>query len=188
MATPSKSRDEVLGILLDTFRRDGYDGASLTALSEATGLGRSSLYHHFPGGKEDMVAQVLELVWGWVQREVIGPLRLRSEPPAARVQHMLETLRAFYVDGNKACIIGRLCASVDRAHFQAPLRKVLLAWIEALAETLMDGGIEPELARERAEDALARIQGSLVLAEGLADPSPFQRTLQRLHRELLASP
>jgi TetR/AcrR family transcriptional repressor of lmrAB and yxaGH operons len=185
MPTPSRSREEVLGILLETFRRDGYDGASLTSLSEATGLGRSSLYHHFPGGKEDMVAQVLELVGAWLQREVIGPLGARAEPPAARLERMFETLRAFYADGQKACIIGRLCASVDRAHFQAPLRQVLLSWIGALAETLMEAGLQEDLARERAEDTLSRLQGSLVLAEGLADPGPFQRTLQRLRRDLL---
>ena len=50
------SREVVLERLLATFRDQGYDGASLAELSAATGLGKSSLYHHFPGGKVDMAA------------------------------------------------------------------------------------------------------------------------------------
>ena len=37
--------------LTDIFCEYGYDGTSLTILSQNTGLGRASLYYHFPGGK-----------------------------------------------------------------------------------------------------------------------------------------
>ena len=50
------SRADVIQALIDVFRRCGYDGATLSSISEATGLGRASLYHHFPGGKQEMAA------------------------------------------------------------------------------------------------------------------------------------
>ena len=53
------TKAEVLDRLMESFRRHGYDGASLATLSERTGLGKSSLYHHFPGGKEQMALEVL---------------------------------------------------------------------------------------------------------------------------------
>jgi len=40
--------------LTDVFRTYGYEGATLSRISEATGLQRASLYHRFPGGKEAM--------------------------------------------------------------------------------------------------------------------------------------
>ncbi|MFD2271320.1 TetR/AcrR family transcriptional regulator [Undibacterium arcticum] len=46
--------------IISVFRSEGYEGASLAKLSEATGLGRSSLYHHFPMGKEDMANAALD--------------------------------------------------------------------------------------------------------------------------------
>ena len=61
MAHPALAKEEVVARLMKVFRREGYEGASLSRLSEATGLGRSSLYHHFPRGKEDMAAAVLDL-------------------------------------------------------------------------------------------------------------------------------
>lgn len=45
--------------LLDLFRQFGYDGVTLSKISQATGLGKASLYHHFPGGKDEMVETVL---------------------------------------------------------------------------------------------------------------------------------
>ena len=54
MPAPLHTKEEVVERLLAVLRRDGFEGASLSVLSEATGLGRSSLYHHFPDGKSDM--------------------------------------------------------------------------------------------------------------------------------------
>ena len=65
MPAAQASRDEVVDRLLTAFRRKGYDGASLADLSAATGLGRSSLYHYFPGGKEEMARAVLDRADAW---------------------------------------------------------------------------------------------------------------------------
>ena len=45
--------------LLNIFREYGYEGASLSKISERTGLGKASLYHHFPNGKQQMAQEVL---------------------------------------------------------------------------------------------------------------------------------
>jgi hypothetical protein len=46
----------------------GYrEGASLSLISEATGLGKGCLYHFFPGGKEEMADAVLSEIDGWFE-------------------------------------------------------------------------------------------------------------------------
>ena len=45
--------------LTRVFQTYGYDGATLSRISDATGLQRASLYHRFPGGKEEMAKFVL---------------------------------------------------------------------------------------------------------------------------------
>lgn len=179
-----RSKDEVLDALLEVFRRDGYDGASLAALSAATGLGRSSLYHWFPGGKEDMAGQVLDRVEAWLVRELVEPLG-GAGSTRDRLDAMLRTLAAFYDDGERACVLGRLCASVARDRFRPRLSRLFGRWIDALAGLLVESGQAPATARERAEDAVIRIQGALVLCEGLGDPAPFRRVVGRLRDELL---
>ena len=43
-AKHSASRDDIVRKLFDLFRHRGFEGAALSDISEATGLGRSSLY------------------------------------------------------------------------------------------------------------------------------------------------
>jgi TetR/AcrR family transcriptional regulator, lmrAB and yxaGH operons repressor len=179
------TREEVLAILLETFRRDGYDGASLAALSKATRLGKSSLYHYFPGGKADMINQVLDLVDAWVESQLLEPLR-GTGTPAVRLERMLDTLSGFYEQGAKACILGRLCASVDRPRFQPRLEHMFARLIAALTELIVETGIPRKAARQRAEDAVIRIQGALILSQGVADTAPFRRTMRSLQSQLLA--
>jgi TetR/AcrR family transcriptional repressor of lmrAB and yxaGH operons len=179
------NKDEVLAILVDTFRRDGYDGASIATLSKATGLGKSSLYHYFPGGKVDMASQVLGFVHDWLERQVVGTLK-GAGTPRARLTRTLDLLSAFYDHGSKACVVGHLCASVDRRQFQKQLDRVLRTWIGAIGALLVEAGFPGKVARERAEDAVIRIQGALVLSGGLGDQGPFRRAIKRLGTELLA--
>src|SRR3954454_5676749 len=55
----SATKLELIAILDDVFRRRGYEGATLSELSRACNLGKASLYHHFPGGKEEMATVLL---------------------------------------------------------------------------------------------------------------------------------
>jgi AcrR family transcriptional regulator len=184
MPAPLKSKEEVISILLDTFRTDGYDGASLATLSEATGLGKSSLYHYFPGGKEDMIHQVLDRVDAWMNAEVVEPLA-GPGTPGARLEHMIDVLSRFYRHGAQACILGRLCSSVESDRFRARVERLFRSWIDALAKIIAESGVPRAIAKRRAEDAVIRIQGALIVCEGLGDQTPFKRTMKQLRDELL---
>lgn len=178
------SREEVIDRLLGVFREGGYEGASLTELSKATGLGRSSLYHYFPGGKEEMMLAVLEQVGRWMQRELVDPLK-GGGTPQERLAGMITTLDQFYESGKKPCLLGALAFGAGRQIFHSQLQDAFSALIEALATLLLEVGLPAQTAHERAEDAVIRIQGSLILANGLHDPKPFQRALHRILLELL---
>ncbi|HNH45863.1 MAG TPA: TetR/AcrR family transcriptional regulator [Myxococcota bacterium] len=185
MPSPRISREEVVDRLLETFRASGYDGASLAELSVATGLGKSSLYHYFPNGKEDMALQVLERLGQELEGALLAPLRSPG-PPDMRLDAMIRVLDHFYDGGRKACLLERLCASVDRARFGRPLAGTFSALIEAIVALCTDAGLPDWEARERAEDVVGRIEGALVLAAGVGDPAVFGRALARIRRSLLA--
>lgn len=56
------AKEDLIPDLLELFRQQGYDGVSIAYISKSTGLGKSSLYHHFPEGKEQMAAEVLRYI------------------------------------------------------------------------------------------------------------------------------
>jgi hypothetical protein len=79
-----------------------------------------------------------------------------------------------------------MVVGAGRQIFQRELRKSFGAWIDALAKVLTDARLPARQARERAEDAVIRIEGALILAGGLGDPAPFRRLLKRLPQDLLS--
>jgi len=179
------SKDEVLDRLLNTFRDKGYEGASLAELSAATGLVKSSLYHYFPGGKEDMAEQVMAHLDRQLSTNVYQPLR-STQPPAKKLGALLDAIDAFYEGGRKGCLFERLCASVDRARFRRPLRRAFTTWMEAVEAICLEAGLTKSVARARAEDFVVRIEGALILCEGTGDYAVFERTIKDLRTSVLA--
>ena len=178
------AREAVIGRLLGVIRREGYDGASLARLSKATGLGKGSLYHHFPDGKDDMVAAVLAHLETVVETHIIAPLET-EEPPLTRLRNMLAAVEAFYRGGRESCLLASLGIGESARPFHPRVKRIFKRWIAALAATLRAGGVPRPASRTRAEDALARIEGALVLARALSEPALFARTLRTLPSELL---
>lgn len=179
-------RDEVVQRLLEVFREHGYDGASLAQLSRASGLGKSSLYHYFPGGKEDMARAVLEAVDRWMEENVLAPLAAPG-PPAQRLSRMVAALDGLYDGGRAACLLGNMLVGDSRRLFLKPMKAAFAAWVSALAALARDSGMPAARARLWAEEAVLSIEGALVLARGLDDPRPFRRMLRRLPETLARS-
>lgn len=189
MARPVRIEDSVLlKKLSDVFREVGYEGASLATLSEATGLKKASLYHRFPGGKEQMAREVLASAGAWLAGNILTPLKA-SGPPEARIRAMTRNLGEFYSGGRQACLLNMLSSPhADRGPFARMIENVFKAWIEALSTVLTDAGFDEDTARFRAERAIALLEGSLVIGRGLGTTRPFRNCLANLERELLAPP
>ena len=162
MPAPVISKQEVIERLTRTFRESGYQGASLARLSEATGLGKASLYHYFPGGKEQMAETVLEHVGAWFKDHVMIPLA-GPGTPAERLNRMILELNDFYQKGRCSCLLDLLAIGDAGAMFDKPIRASVLAWENAIAEVLVESGLDEAKSKTRAEDALIAIQGDIYL-------------------------
>ncbi len=178
------TREEVVARVMAVVRRQGYDGASISELSKATGLGKSSLYHHFPDGKDDMVGAVIGSLEASLEASVFAPLRATGTP-SDRILAMNRSLEAFYDNGREACVLAILGIGDSSRRFHPRVKQLFRSWIAAIACAIEDSGVSPELARARAVDALVRIEGALVLARSLEEPAIFGRTLDALPNELL---
>ena len=167
------------------FRDVGYEGATLTMLSKATGLKRASLYHRFPEGKEQMAREVLENARTWLEEHILAPLR-GDGTPSARIDHMVRQLDQFYYGGKQACLLNMLSsARIQEGPFTALIQSVFEAWIGALSAVLVDSGFDRKNARVRAERAVMMLQGSLVFSRGMGTTRPFQDFLKTLRSQLL---
>lgn len=177
------SKDSVINQLSDVFRRYGYQGTSLSKISEATGLSRASLYHHFPKGKEEMAATVLERTNRALESALLKPLQGDGEP-VERIRAMGKTVNQFYKGGRHSCLIDVLSIGDAQTLFHDSIQKILSAWLDALTQVLVEAGQDPESARHRAEDAIIKIEGALVLSRCFRNTASFQRVIENLPETL----
>jgi TetR/AcrR family transcriptional regulator, lmrAB and yxaGH operons repressor len=176
-------KDTYIPCLLQLFRQYGYDGATLTRISEATGLGKASLYHHFPGGKDEMVQAVMDYLERWLGENVLPSLQGEGTT-LEKLQRMCDRLSELYEAGRQPCMSATLLLGSARDLFHDRVQARYRAWIDAVAQVLVDAGLDLTTAQQRGEDMVITIQGSLIVAQGLDNPEIFRRSLQQLPQRL----
>jgi TetR/AcrR family transcriptional repressor of lmrAB and yxaGH operons len=186
MAHRTIGDEEFLAAALDLFRTYGFEGVSLKRLADATGLEKASLYYRYPGGKEEIVMAVANDVVAWFQKNVFEPL-VAGGSTRKRVAFVIERLREFYAGGAKACITDVLSIPGVSEELKTALKGAMQAWINAFTGVAKESGLSPALARARAEEAVVRFEGSLVVARVLGDNSSFERVLKMLPDLLTAA-
>jgi AcrR family transcriptional regulator len=169
-------------LLSEIFRELGYEGATLSRITERTGIGKGSLYHFFPGGKEEMAAAVLAEVDRWFEDFVYQPLR--TEEPAAAIEAMWRGVDDYFRSGGRICLVGAFALDATRERFSEAINSYFKRWVEALAGALMRGGLTQDAAHNEAEQAVLGIQGALVLARALDDHDVFRRAIDGLKARL----
>ena len=180
-----------LPTLIELFRQYGYEGLTISKLSQETGLGKASLYHHFPGGKAEMAESALVSVNQWLETNILQQLAEASvaddgtRSPNEVFEAMCQKVDRFFSQGEIPCLWSVSIAeqsSYELLHGQ--ISWAFSRWIEGIASVLVSAGLSESLARRRGEDALISIQGALIVSQGLNDLSPFQRVIAQLPQQL----
>jgi AcrR family transcriptional regulator len=175
-------RHDVIPLIAEAFRDFGYEGASLSRITERTGLGKGSLYHFFPGGKEDMAQAVLEDVDTWFERQIFQPLR--TDRPDIAISQMWKAVDSYFQSGARVCLVGAFALDETRDRFADAISRYFSRWIASLRDALVRDGWSPASAKECAEDVVLGIQGALVLARATRDKRVFARAVARLKTRL----
>ena len=177
------SEEDVLAGLTELFRGCGYEAATLTEIATATGLQKSSLYHRFPGGKKQMAAEVATGVGERFAKDILAPL---GEHGALneRVREVGRRLTEFYANGHRACLLDALSFGEPGSAASDALKVAANAWTDAFASVSRAAGHRPAEALTLAQDAIAAIEGALVIARVTGDDRCFRRAIKRLPASL----
>ncbi|WFU08652.1 TetR/AcrR family transcriptional regulator [Rhizobium sp. CB3090] len=177
-------KSDAITLVAEVFRELGYEGASMSNITARTKLSKGSLYHFFPGGKEEMAAEIMANIDAWFVNEMFKPLE--EDEPHTAIARMWETTDIYFRSGRRICLIGAFALDETRDRFAGTIQAYFNRWIEALAGALMRAGVKTGEADALAEEAVVGIQGALTLARALGDDGIFGRTLQRLRERMEA--
>jgi AcrR family transcriptional regulator len=173
----SDTKDRILETSGELFRRQGYVGTGVKQIVEEAGAPFGSLYHFFPGGKEELGAETIRrsgALYGLLFVKFVGAdvdlLTGVRDFFAGAAQTLRET---DYAD---ACPIATVALEVSSANeeLRQACADVFGAWIEGGTERFVAAGIPRKRARELVIQMLAGLEGAFVLSRALRSTEPVE--------------
>ncbi len=171
------TRERIIVATNELFRRHGYNGTSLSQISEASEATIGSIYHFFPGGKEALAVAVID-VTGAVYRELFEVIVAEVKNPAAAYANFFTGAAAVLEESDfiDPCPIGTVAREV--ANSSEPLReaakRAFQSWIFAARTHLIAAGVKPEVAEDLATLFVSTVEGVFVLSRTQRDTAPLR--------------
>jgi AcrR family transcriptional regulator len=160
----------------ELFRRQGFAGTGVKQIVAEASAPFGSLYHFFPGGKEQLGEEVIRwsgAIYGQLIDAFFGP---GTDPVSATRDFFAAaatTLRE--TDYADACPIATVALEVSSTN--EPMRQacadVFNSWVDAATQRLVESGLPRKRSRSLAVSMLALLEGAFVLARAQRSTEPL---------------
>lgn len=179
MTSSASTRDRILTATGELFRRKGYNGTSLKEVTVAAEAPFGSLYHSFPGGKEELAEAVI-LGSGAAYQQLFETIYDAAADPVSAIGEFFDGAAAVleetgYVD---ACPIGTVALEVASTNdrLRRATDTVFGGWVAAAQERLEAAGVPGVEAGQLATALVAAVEGGFMLSRAARSPEPMRAT------------
>ncbi|MEZ0364839.1 TetR/AcrR family transcriptional regulator [Mycobacterium sp. pUA109] len=175
-AKPSETRVRLVESAAELFSRQGFGATGIKAVLAAAAAPYGSLYHFFPGGKQELGAAALTY-GGERYREVLESVY----PPGSDV---VEATAASFVraaelleetDYGYACPIATIALEVATSDelMRNSAADAFESWLAVLEQRFTDAGMSAERARDVAVETFCLIEGAVLLCRTTRSSDPM---------------
>jgi AcrR family transcriptional regulator len=173
---PVTTRERIVYASAELFRRQGYAGTGVKHIAAKADATLGSVYHFFPGGKDQLADEVLRAGGRFFLALYEAIAAAAPDLPGAVRDFFAgagETLEATgYED---ACPIATVAADVASTNpvLREATADVFESWLLAVAEDAAQAGVPAERARPLALSVLALLEGAFLLSRSLRSVEPM---------------
>jgi len=169
------TRERIVLASAELFRRQGYAGTGLKQIVGEAGAPFGSVYHFFPGGKEQLADEVLRTGGAFflaLYEAIVPPAETLNAGIEAFFAGAGLTLEA--TDYADACPIATVAGEIASTHetLRVATADVFESWLDALARDLGTAGAEEP--RALALSLLALLEGAFLLCRALRSTEPMR--------------
>jgi AcrR family transcriptional regulator len=174
---PASTRDRIIEASAALFMQRGLAGSGLKQIAAESEATIGSLYHWFPGGKDELAAETLRASGAAYQALVEAVLDAAPDIVTAVADCFAGAAEALRASGfADACPVATVALEVASSDEQ--LRQVTAevfeSWLRAGSDRFEGGGIEPTRARELATLLVAALEGGFLLSRAANDTAPME--------------
>ncbi|NUT32452.1 MAG: TetR/AcrR family transcriptional regulator [Hamadaea sp.] len=172
----SDTREKMVKAAALLFGERGYAAVSFQDVIARSGAPRGSIYHHFPGGKEQLAAEALR----WYAERTRAKMAADREAggPAVDAVSGYFTSIAYWLrktDYRAGCPVGAVALDLgDDDALQQVVREAFDDWRRVLERAFLDEGCAPGQARAFAALVIAASEGGIMLARAERDVRPYE--------------
>jgi TetR/AcrR family transcriptional repressor of lmrAB and yxaGH operons len=191
MAKTSSAREDMLTTAVDLFAARGYEGVGIAELLAKSGSPRGSLYFHFPGGKEQIGAEVVARVGAEVAARFRG-LHDSGVDLATFIERVFKTTAKESKERNytASCPMAAIATGFgnDNPKLAAAVRSAFSSWETEIRAAAEARGMSKDNADIFASAMLAAMEGAFVTSKALESSDPHKnasRAIKALAAALL---
>ncbi len=170
-----ETRDRILDATVRLLRRQGYAATGIKQIVLEGDAPLGSVYHYFPGGKEQIGAEALARSGERIRRTIERAGDAPDLPAAINAYFTVNADRLRDSDYERGCPIATVC--LETASVNERIRKVceevFNSWKTTLAKVLSDAGIPEVDAAPLATFVLSSYEGALTMSRALRDVEPM---------------
>jgi AcrR family transcriptional regulator len=157
----------------------GVEGTSFSEVLAAADAPRGSVYHHFPGGKSELLHAALDRA----SERALGPMEATRGQSASEVLERFLTLwRALldYSDLSAGCAVVAVTVAGPEVDVLEHVGEIFRTWTNLLAELFVAGGVPENAAHRIATVVIAATEGAVVLSRAQRSREAFDEVADAL--------
>ncbi len=173
----------MLATAVRLFQRDGYHATSWRRLVDEAGTPWGSAHHHFPGGKEQLGVEAVQLGADFAIDGVRRGFERHDSPEdAIRWWYRKAGRRLADADYRGGCPLATITLETVNGSpkLTAACREAFDRWQGVLTELLREHGYAAEAATELAVAIIHNFEGALLLSRVRRDTNPLELAAEQI--------
>jgi AcrR family transcriptional regulator len=167
-------------------RERGVQATSFSDVLAHSGAPRGSIYHHFPGGKAQLIEEATRYAGDFTAAGLATAIAQKE--PVAGITGFVDMWRRILTRSDFAAGCPVVAAALEGDAPPAAREAAataFAAWESLIADALVPHGIDRERADSIASLVIAAIEGGVVLARAQRSTAPLERVASELERLLV---
>ncbi|MDX1892277.1 TetR/AcrR family transcriptional regulator [Mycolicibacterium sp. 050158] len=182
--TPTKrgsTRSRMLFTAAEVLREKGAAGVTIDEVLARSGAPRGSVYHHFPGGRSQLLSEALRYAGDSIT-SLIDDAADQGCVPLLRqfVAFWERTLNESDFAAGCPVVAAAIGSSEDDPELTTIAGDVFGHWRDALARTFVTDGFDPADANSLAVTCIASLEGAVVLCRATRSCDPLHQVAQQV--------
>ncbi|MEV7427496.1 TetR/AcrR family transcriptional regulator [Streptomyces sp. NPDC091212] len=183
----SDSRDRMILSAVALLREYGASATSVDRVLAHSGAPRGSVYHHFPGGRTQLIDEAVVRAGDFIADLI--DTATQADDPVAAIDAFFDFWRERLVESGfrVGCPIVAVAAETndDAPHLARSAATAFARWQEALAALFIRHGLTDERGRRLGAFIIATVEGAVIMCRAEQSLAPIEAAATEIHDLLL---